>query len=267
MSSKLLSLTLAGIIGMQSVAMAQTDRTAGIGEEQIKTAQENVRAIKAQLLTLDQALAAAKETLEKRDSKGSILSGSAVAGAALGLGLSAYATFAFRARGGSGSGILGLLAGAASVVASASSAGLSVAGQAVKPKADLSDLNTQLTKAEAEVQEALKTTSDKSSAALLKQLETSLKSVRGSLAEYSESESSISKNKLIAQITQAAGAAITVYGVTQKESKAVLIGPLLMSAGNLGQIVGGLSDSEANVVLNEIENTRRSLTTAAMALE
>ncbi|MEK2644645.1 hypothetical protein [Bdellovibrio sp. BCCA] len=266
MSSKILCLTLAGMISMQSGAFAQ-DRTAGIGEEQIKTAKENVQSLKAELLSLDQALVATKTAIEKRDSKGSILSGSAVAGAAVGLGLSVYATFKFRARGGSGDGILGLLAGAASVLMSAGSVGLSVAGQAVKPEADVTKLNEQLTKAEQEVKEALSQTTDKSSAALLKNLEVSLQGARKTLNEYSENESSTSKNKLIAQIAQAAGAAITVYGVTQKESRATLIGPLVMSAGNIGQIISGLSDSEAELVVKEIENTRQALRSSAMALE
>ncbi|MBV2169731.1 MAG: hypothetical protein KUL82_13585 [Bdellovibrio sp.] len=267
MSFKFLSLTLAGALSMQSMAIAQTDRTAGIGDEQIRAAKQNIMAVKKDLLALDQALIAAKENIEKRDSSGRILNGSAIAGAAVGLGLSAIAGFSFSSRGGSSSGILGFFAGAAAVLTSASSSGLSAAGEKAKPDSDLKDLTEKLNGAEAEVQGALSATSDKATVALLKQLDGSLKEVRKTLTTYSEKDASISKNKLIAQITQAAGAAITVYGVTQRQSKAVLIGPLIMSAGNIGQIVGGLSDADAELVLKEIENTRRSLLSAAVALE
>ncbi|WP_374078597.1 hypothetical protein [Bdellovibrio bacteriovorus] len=266
MSSKILSLTLAGVLGLQSVALAQTDRTAGIGTEQIRTAKENIKAIKADLLALDQALISAKENIEKRD-RSTQFSSTVLTGAALGLGLSVYATFSLRSRGGEMSGMLGFLAASTGLVMSAVSAGSSALDQAVKPKVDIKNLNEKLNQAENEVQTALSTTSEKSSLALLKQLEGNLKSVRATLAGYDENDSSTRKNKLIAQIAQAAGAAITVYGVTRHESKALIIGPLVMSAGNIGQIIGNLTDSEADQVLKEIETTRRALVSAAVGLE
>lgn len=266
MSSKILSLTLAGVMGLQGIALAQTDRTAGIGTEQIRTAKENIQAVKADLLALDQALISAKENIEKRD-RSTQFSSTAITGAALGLGLSVYATFSLRSRGGEMSGILGFLAASTGLTMSAVSAGSSALDQAAKHKVDMKDLSDKLTQAESEVQTALSTTSEKSSVALLKQLEGNLKSVRATLAGYNENDSSIRKNKLIAQIAQAAGAAITAYGMTRGESKALLIGPLVMSAGNIGQIIGSLTDSEADQVLKEIEITRRALVSAAVGLE
>ncbi|WII71866.1 hypothetical protein QJS83_15485 [Bdellovibrio sp. 22V] len=266
MSSKLLSLTIAGIMGLQSAAMAQTDRTAGIGDEQIKNAKINMQAFKAELVTLDQALLAAKESILKRDSKGSILNGTAITGAALGLGLTTYSYFAFRSRS-SGAGILGLFAGAASVLATLGSSGTSVASKAVKGDLDLKDFEAKLNAAEAEVNEAVTTATDKSASALLERLQNDLAQVRVALVKYEASDDSHAKDMLIAQLTQAAGAAITVYGVTQHNSKATLIGPLVMSAGNLGQIIRGLSDSEAKLIVNQIDQTRTSLNTLALTLE
>ncbi|WP_295902995.1 hypothetical protein [uncultured Bdellovibrio sp.] len=267
MSSKILSLTLAGVMGLQSVAFAQTDRTAGIGTEQIRTAKENIRSVKAELLALDQALSTAKENIQKRDHSGAQFSSTTIAGAALGLGLSVYAAFSLRSRGGEMSGILGMLAAMTGMVMSGVSAGTSALDQATKQKVDVKDLNDKLTKAESEVQSALASTSDKSSVALLKQLEGNLQGIRATLANYDEKDASISKNKLIAEVTQAAGVAITVYGMARSESRAILIGPLVMSAGNLGQIVGNFSDAEAEQVIKEIESTRRALISAAVTLE
>jgi|GEM_PF-2308051 len=267
MNSKWISLTLAGLLGLQSVAMAQTDRTAGIGDEQIRTAKQNILAVKADLLALDGALQAAKESILKRDQHSSRLSSSAITGAAIGLGLTAYATFSFRNRASEMSGILGFLAASTGMLLSASSAGMGALDQATAPKVDLKDLNEKLGQAESEVQNAMMTAQDKSSTALLKQLEANLKAVRTTLNGYTESEDSIKKNKLMSQVAQAAGAAITVFGMSRHESRALLIGPLVMSAGNIGQIIGSFSDSEADQVLKEIESTRRSLLSAAMALE
>ncbi|MEK2644646.1 hypothetical protein [Bdellovibrio sp. BCCA] len=267
MSSKILSLTLAGVMGLQSVAFAQTDRTAGIGAEQIRTAKENIRSVKVELLALDQALIAAKENIEKRDRTTSPFNSTTIAGAAIGLGLSVYATFSLRSRGGEMGAILGSLAAMTGLVMSGVSAGSSALDQATRQKVDVKDINDKLTKAENEVQAALASTTDKSSTALLKQLEGNLQSIRTTLAGYEEKDSSIGKNKLISQIAQATGAAITVYGMARSESRALVIGPLVMSAGNLGQIVGNFSDSEAEQVIKEIESTRRALISAAVTLE
>ncbi|WP_291515519.1 hypothetical protein [Bdellovibrio sp. ArHS] len=264
MSSKIISLTVAGLIGLQSAAMAQ-DRTAGIGDEQIRIAKENVRALKAEIQSLDKALGDAQVAIEKRESRGTFANGTAVTGAAIGLGLSAIAALTIK-KGTGGQALNGYLTGALSAVISLSSAGLGLIGQARKTDVDTKSLEEQLKLAETQVQSAI-SVADKQTSAVLKQLNSSLTTVRQSLNEYTISEDSISQNKLFSQIAQASGVAITVYGMTQRESKALLVGPLVMSAGNLGQVLGGLSDSDAEKVIAEIKATRLSLMAAAVNLE
>lgn len=265
MSFKLLSLTLAGILSVQNLAMAQSDRTAGIGDEQIRSAQQNILSIKKDLGTLDRALLAAEENIKNRDGKGSLLNGAAVTGAAIGLGVSVMAMLKVR-KVGLESTFAAAIMGYAAFLSTASSVGLSVAGEAVKPDLDLNEIKSTLNQAQVEVQGALAATTDQSTLSLLKQLDGSLKAVGQTLANYSEKETSVSRNKLAAQLTQVAGAAIAAYGFTQRQSGALIVGSLMANAANIGQIVNSLSDSEAERVLKEIENTRKAINSAAMAL-
>ncbi|WP_415061175.1 hypothetical protein [Bdellovibrio sp.] len=265
MSIKLMSLTLAGILSLQNVALARVDRTAGIGDEQIRGAQQNILSVKKDLIALDRALLTAQESIKNRDSKGHLLNGTAVTGAAIGLGLSVMGMLKMR-KVGLDSAFTGVIMGYAAFLSTAASVGLSVTGEAVKPTLDVNDLKGALTQAEAEVQGALSVTKDEATLSLLKNLEGSLKSVEQTLINYSDKDSAASKGKLAAQLTQVAGAAIAVYGFTQRQSGALVVGSLMANAGNIGQIVNSLSDSEADRVIKEIESTRKAISSAAMAL-
>lgn len=266
---KLIPLSLSLVLSIQTAALAtqsQADRTAGIGLSEAQKAKANLQNLSQEIRKLDGALAQLQNQIEKREAKANWLNGVSVAGAGVGLGLSAMATFMFKANNGSGSGIGGAIYGAGAILFSVGSAVTGAAKTALKPEVDKTQLADQLILAQNKIDNSVLATSDKVTKSLLIQLSENIKASREALAEYSANDTSDTRTYFYSQIAQATGVALTVFGTTQKQSRLVGIGAMVMSAGNLGQIVGTLTDSEATVVLKEIENTRRALAINLRAL-
>jgi hypothetical protein len=267
MKNKTLSLTLASLMSLQSVGFANTDRTDGIGEQAISTAKENLAALNQQMLLLDQSLARAEETITARDDKGGITNGLAVAGAGLGLGLSAMSYLTIR-RGGEGAGLGLLFLSAFSIGASVLSMVTGLTSQALKPGANTKTVETQLSEAQKSVTAALvQAAQNKTTSVVLIQMNLALKNTQEALAQYQTQESEVSRNRLVSQASQLIGSALMVYGVTKRESRAPMIGALVMTAGNLASVISGLQGSQAEAVLKEIQKSRESLRFASAALQ
>lgn len=269
MKSKI-ALGLSLLLSTQSLIAApqpSVDRTAGIGAQQIEKAQANLTILRSEIVKMDQVLAKLQSDIAMRESKGHWLNGISVVGAGLGLGLSAMATFMFNSRGGSGAGISGAIYGAASILLSVGSLASGTTRSALQERFNPQEADLSLEKSQKQIEQTLLATNEKSTKSLLIQLSEGIKASRQSLLEYTESESSDSRNKFIAQVAQAAGVALTVFGTTQRQSPLVGIGVVVMTAGNIGQIVGTLSEGEADVLLKEIETTRRSLQITIKTLE
>lgn len=265
---KLASFTVAGVMVIQStLSYAQVNRVDGIGNQSIEVAQQQLSAVRMQMEGLDKSLEQAASAIQKRE-KGGLTNGAAIVGAGIGLGFAALTMAGGLSRSGDGGGGIGVIVGSlGSLAATATALGFSGLSAYLKADADTTSIDSQLENAQKDIMSALASTSDKSTTALLVQLNNSLVEVQVSLASYREDESARSKHKLMANIAQATGAAIIFFGLTQSSgSKMVTIGNLVMSAGGLGRIVTGLSDSQADQLLEEIAKTRQTLRTAATAL-
>ncbi len=184
----------------------------------------------------------------------------------MGVGLTAFAAMALH-RGGEGSGMGAVISGMLGLIVTATSAGVGAGAIVAKDKIDTAVLEAQLGSLDKQVAGAKHNIQNKTAAEQLFQVEKSLEKVRESLANYQNKSSSVEKNKLISTLTQAAGSALTLYSFTQKSSPLFQIGPMLMAAGNLGQIISRMSDDQAESVLNAIEQLRSKVATAAASLE
>lgn len=267
MKTKALSLTLAGLMSIQSVGFAQqTDRTSGIGEQAITAAKTNLQTLNSDIVALDQALAKAAESITKRDNKGGLSNGVAVAGAGLGLGLSAMSYLLFH-KGAEGSGIGGMILATVSVGTSVASLVNGGVSQLVKTKVDSAEVEKQLNQAQKGVETALAQSSDKATTAALTQMGLAIKNTQASLSSYQDQESEVTLNRLASQAGQLIGAAMLTYGITQKDSRLPMIGLMIMNVGNLGAVLAGFQGSEAQEVLKEIQQTRESLRAASASLQ
>ncbi|HEY1079867.1 MAG TPA: hypothetical protein VGE46_07210 [Bdellovibrio sp.] len=268
MKKRVIALSVASIMSAQSIAFAQAlDRTAGIGNQAIAQAQSNVAKIHADLVKLDQSLDQVAKAIETRDKQGNILNGAAVVGAAAGLGLSAFAYFATNSRHGEGGGgIVGLFIGVAGMGSSLISSGSGALSLVRKDKASSEAVDAKINEIKGQVSVELAQSNDKMTKGLLTELNTKLDALQTSLASYQEDESATKRDLVIAQVSQAMGTAMLMYGMTQKQSKLVSVGALIMTAGNIASVIKGMSDSQAEEVLKEIDLTKKSLRTAAAAL-
>ncbi|NUN06457.1 MAG: hypothetical protein HUU57_11925 [Bdellovibrio sp.] len=268
MKKRVIALSVASIMSAQSIAFAQAaDRTAGIGEQATVQAQANIAKIHADLLKLDQSLDQVAKAIETRDQQGNVLNGAAVVGAAAGLGLSAIAYFATNSRHGEGGGgIVGLFIGVAGMGSSLLSSGSGVLSLLRKDKASADAVEAKINEIKGQVSVELAQSNDKMTKGLLTELNTKLDGLQASLISYQQDESATKRDLVIAQISQAMGTAMLMYGMTQKQSKMVSVGALIMTAGNIASVIKGMSDSQADQILKEIELTQKSLRTAAAAL-
>jgi hypothetical protein len=266
MKTKAISLTLATLMAVQTTAMANTDRTQGIGQQAVLTAQENMAAISAQIITLDQSLERAAKAVEKRDNDGGITNSIAVATAVVGVGLSAAAYFSIHS-GGEGRGIAAMMAGGMSIGASIVSAVSGLSSQGLKASVDTQELEAQIKESQKSIETAIAQSTDKATSVSLTQLNLALTNSLVALNEYQSEKSTESKVRLASQGAQVAGIATSILGLTTKTNGALFIGSLLMNAGNLTAAIAGLGSEDAQTVLKEIQQTRDSLKLAQAGLK
>jgi len=266
MKTKAISLTLAGLMSLQSVGFAQQDRTANIGDQAIAAAQSNLKALNTQILTLDQALGEAQAAIEKRDSRGGIKNAAAVTAAVAGLALTASAFWTSKLKT-EGAGLGAMALGVVSVGATLSSLGAGLTSQVLKPKVDVTEVNSKIVAAQNDVKAALAQTKDLNQRDALVQVGLRLQNTLEALASYKDQESEVSRNRLASQGTQLVGSMLLTYGILRDSSALVgNTGAILMSASNVAAIVSGFQGSEAKEVLKQIKHTRESLRTASAAL-
>jgi hypothetical protein len=267
MKTKALSLTLAGIMSLQSIGFSNPDRTVGIGEQAITTAKGNLKSLNQEILLLDQSLAKAAAAITNRDHSGGVTNGFAVAGAGIGLALSVMANVNMR-KGGEGTLYNVLFAGVFSIAASVSSMAFGLTSQALKTGVNTKEIEAQLIEAQKNVQAAItQAANDKTISTGLTQLAFSIKNTQESLASYQDQETEVSRNRLASQASQLVGAALIAFGFTQRESIVPAIGAVVMSAGSLAAVLSGFQGSEAKTILIEIQKTRDLLKDVSTALQ
>ncbi|AFY00783.1 hypothetical protein [Bdellovibrio bacteriovorus] len=270
MKKRAIALTVATAISAQSIAFAQaTDRTAGIGSQAVAQAKMNMAQIQSDLLSLDQSLDQIAKSISERDNKGRVANAAAVAGATIGLGLTALSYASKSRHGEGGSGIIALFAVLSASAVSVVAAGSGGIGSIQKrgAVASTTDLEKQIEQTQEQIRTELNNSPDKISVGLANELFQSLDDLKGSLAAYQKDETTTARGLVASHLSQAMGAAMTVYGLSLKSnSPLVNIGVVMMSAGNIARVVQGISDSQAELVLQEITHTRSSLRQAAEAL-
>lgn len=266
MKTKTLSLSLAALMSAQSIGLANTDRTEGIGQKAVLSAQENLTVLKAKVLSLDQSLESAAKSIEARDQRGGLTNGLAVASAGLGIGLSAMA-YLNVTKGSAGSGLSGMLFGVLSIGASVNSMIMGKTSKTIKTTADTKALEAQLAATQQNINSALIQAKDKASLNALAQLSLSLKNTQDSLSEYQDQESDVARNRLVSQASQLVGVTMVVFAISNKSVERILpLGLLAMNGGNLGAMISGFQGSKAEEVLKEIQQTRQALRAAAASL-
>jgi 3-dehydroquinate dehydratase len=258
MTKKLLCFSIVGAIASQSVAFASTanERVDALSSQSIVAAQKNLDALRTDLMNLDDALANASKSIREREEKGIFANGAAVTGAAIGLGLSAFTLVALKSKTGAiGGVIVGALASAATLV-SAGSGGI---GSMIKPEVNVESLDEQLNLSQEEIKKAQDTASSNDEKILYRQLSRDLADIQKSVRNFDDRADTIKRGRIMSQIAQATGAALTVFSVTNYGSRLRVIGPLVGTAGNLGAVIMGLKASQAQDLLSEIDKTRLTI--------
>lgn len=267
MKTKALSLTLAGLMSIQSAGFAQqTNRTDGVGDQAITSAKNNLQSLNHEILLLDQALSKAAESITQRDSQGGITNGIAVAGAGLGLGISAMAFLTLNKRS-EGAGLEALLLGTGSIIATVASMTHGGISQLLKSNANTAELEAQLAQAQKNVEVAMVQSTDKATTAALTQMGVSIKNTLAAVNSYQAQETEVSRNRLVSQASQLAGTALLVFGMRQQATNTPMLGMLIMNVGNLGALISGFQGSEAQAILKEIAQTRESLKILSASLQ
>lgn len=262
-----IALTIATIMSIQSIAFATQDRTAGIETQSVAEAQAQLQSLKINLNSLNQSLEEAKKAISARDDAGSITSKIAVTGAALGLGLSAVSYFTIKSRGDM-SGLAGVIFG---LFASISSTGAGVMGllthQVLKHEVKTDKLALELRSLNTEINNKLTKDTDKNSIMVLTQLKASIASTLLSLNEYKSKEDSNTKTNLAVNLGQLVGSALVAFGMTQRENTTLIASGLIVAnASNIGQLMGVMSKSQAELVMNEISRTQQTISIVAAGL-
>ncbi|WP_413290442.1 hypothetical protein [Bdellovibrio sp. HCB337] len=275
MKTKILSLSLAGIIAVQHSAIAAESRVDAIADVQILSAQKELMILRHDIQRLDQGLAETALAIQARKEKGSLAAGIAVGGAALGLGLAALSFGVSKVGGDSGvGGILALAGFGVAAVKTASSAALHLVSEIQKGSGETKEANEALIKARQEIL-AARAGSELTPQSLtaLDELDRSLEAIQNSLEEYKDRENLNKGIRLSAMLSQAAGAAITFYvaaGIMRSQGMnktAAVLGPTLMTIGNITSIAATLSPSKTNELLAEIAKTRNALAIASEKLQ
>lgn len=253
MNSKFVAMTMVGLMVIQSGAMANTSRVEGIGNAAIENAKAKLNALQSDVDALDATLAKAEANVIARE-KSTLLSVTNVTGAALGAGMTALAYFTLQRTGtvgvnraiaiGAGlftvaSGITGYLDGNAKGETVTVDTAKQIQNVRDNVKASFSDLNDDDTNQQ------------------LAALDTRLQYLLGDLGRFNQEENEAAKAQVKAQLAQVIGVALTVTGGSLGRSDLVTLGSVIFSAGNISTLLRSLDDSQAELILKEIKDTRK----------
>lgn len=275
MKTKVLSLTLAGVMSLQNTVFAADSRIDGVGDQQVLAAQRELMILRHDIQRLDESLVEAAQAIQARKDNGNFTASVAVGGAVLGLGMAALSMTVSKLGADSGAGVILSMTGYAIVaVKTASSSALSLVSEVQKGKADTKEAKEALFKARQEIMAARTSAQlNEDSMNALTELDNSLAKIQTSLEEYKDRENLDKGMRLTSVIAQAAGAAITFYAGASIltgngiSNRAATLGPALMTIGNILSINSALLPSKADAVLKEITKIREDLAIAAAKLQ
>lgn len=91
----------------------------------------------------------------------------------------------------------------------------------------------------------------------LADLDTRLQYLLGDLGRFNQEENEDAKAKVKAQLAQVIGVALSVAGGTMGRSDLVTLGSVILSVGNISTLIRSMDDSQAELILKEIKDTRK----------
>jgi hypothetical protein len=260
-TKQVIQLSIAGILGTQPInaAFAQS-RASQVGQQALAQAEMQMLAVQAQMQRLDQSLIQLKSEIEKRSHQGVLLSNAGMLGAAAALGLSGAAAMTLRSRNQQASLIITSLIGV--VAASIVSSGL--VGGAVYVKEDLntSDIRLNLIHMQNQIQMALSVVSDPAVRSVMVDLENKRNQVELEIRAYAEQSDSVQSQKVISSVLQLTGSGL-LMGAILSGHRGFNVAPIVLLAGNVGQLTVLLRDDQVTEVLAAIDQLRTKLKTAS----
>lgn len=256
MNSRLIAMTLAGLMAVQTTAMASTSRIEGISDQAIADAKAQLNALQSQVDTLDATLAQAEKSIAEREKSGRLLNATNITGAAIGAGLTALSYMTLRKVGVAGVGqTVSIGAGVFTVVSALSSYVEGV----VKGETVTIETAKQIEAVRANVRASFSDLNDDDTNEQLAELDTRLKYLLGDLGRFNQSENEAAKAAFKAQLTQVLGVALTITGGSIGQGQLMTLGTVIYSAGNISTLLRSLEDSQAELILKEIADTRKQV--------
>jgi replicative DNA helicase len=266
MKTKVLASVLAGVMSVQSVAMA-TSRVEAVGVAQAEAAKAEVSGLAESLKKLDDVLSDTYSNIEVRENNNKkavmgrffnvINIGAATTGVAVG------ALAAYVATGRSGKGIAMIVMGSVGAGLTAVSAISGGLGDLTRSRNTLSvdEADLLLEKSVGGLSEIISSPGTEQVKSSAQQLRENLNELRKTLAAFKEDESDDMKIRISRELTQAAGVALIVAGMSTNGGGAtaerlLVLGSVIMSAGNIATALSMMGEEQAELVLKEIKSTR-----------
>ena len=276
MKTKVLSLTLASVMTIQSVGYAATDRTAGIGDQAIAESQAKLNQLKISLQSFDDTLAETEKAIIQQDHSGNFVNGLTIGAAALGVAVGGFALYV--------AGNKSESAGVVSIPFFIASAGASVVSSVAgmfsvnrKSSGDVKSAQAELTKTQNLINEARTAKLTAEQDQLITRLEKDLSETQQALTAYDKNGTDLTRNRLISRAVQLGGTVLVVASmvITAKQTTGpnaatgsilgkaaawgLMLGGVTTAGGHIATIVTGLQSYKAKEVLKEIAQTRGSI--------
>ncbi|MFP5520252.1 MAG: hypothetical protein ACLGGX_10130 [Bdellovibrionia bacterium] len=265
---RLLKATLAATMTLGTmVGPAHADRVTTITDKNVAEKRVQVLKVKNDLFALNETLQGLSTSIRKRDGQGSIAGSTAVVTAALSLALGYMAgkTLQKRSEIAVGSAVY---YGALAVLGTAISALSSVGSELRKDSVEVDEQVARIS----ELQQQVSLAEQKDISANQKQelnlLSQNLDVFKKELQDFKSDADQAKRLRLASAAAQAFGLAATLAALnTERTSALNNIGPIVMLAGNIGQLAASLTDEDADKVLAAIESLQVRTLQAVRILE
>lgn len=250
---------------MISGAVYSQQRTDAIVAQHSLRLKDQMKGIQARMMSLDGALEQLEIAVIARDQQGWVTGSASIATASVGLALSGVAAMALSSR--SGGAIASMAMGGLSMLSSVTSGGLSYLGVELKDDIDVEQVLRQSSELRNQIKYLDTQSLDLSTQVLVGQFDRSLDDVENSLISYHGKAESIESGKVYASLAQASGALIALVASVKNKDSFLKYGIILMSVGNLSQVLTRLSDDQADALVTEIQRLRGMIQNSLVALD
>lgn len=258
---QIMQLSIAGMLGIQSTNLAfAQDRVSQVGERALEQAEMQMLAVQAQMQNLDKSLLQLRGAIEKRSQQGVWLSNAGMLSAAAALGLSGVTAMTLRSRNQHASVIITSLMGV--VAATVASGALSGGAVMMREDINTSEIRNHLVAMQTQIKAALSTISDSAVRSVLIDLEAKTKQLEADILAYENQADSLEFQKIASSVLQLTGSGL-LMGAILTENRGFNIAPVVLLAGNVGQLVLLLRNDQVDEVIAAIDQLRTKLKTAS----